>query len=1150
MDRHLGKDQRQHGRGTGAGYRRPGQRLHRYASDSPASQTNWSVDMKDLVVDGAGQLYGAVLGVYTLPEPDVVHGALSRYAPASFSRHQAGSRSWTRKTYPAVINPSDIPIAAAADNSDNLYAVWDTGTASSFLSYDAAANSWTLKPYPTAAGDLKHLVWASGKLYALGLTATGWRFTAYDPAASSWSTPATLPADISGAASTSLAMAWDGANYIYLLRGDTTQAFLRYAPTAETWQTLADPHPYWTNIDASNGIAMAQLKSASFGNHFYIYTTPLPPTQQVPNTYNIFSYGALPASDLRLTVDRTALVMPDSSTGQRWLSLVDVAGSYIFQTDIDTSNAWVGRAGVTFSPALPAGASWQTSAAADFVAPQDGLYRLGADSVLTASYHQYKAAAHVYPSEAACAECAGGSLTWGQDAFATVREGVESGAERVLVHPGRYPQTFYLVSGVNVIGSRAESTTIQAPGGTAATLGTAEGVASASLARLTLAGGSTWDGFLAEGGAQGVSPTPTNPRGLGTAGALLDASDMAIINDTITGNANGIVMEDTSPVNVRNTILAYHTGSGLSYTSSASSVSNTYNAFWANNVDLPSEAVSLGSLFADRRFSNLALNDYRLAEDSPLIDMGSPSDPTPPGSGERVDIGYAEQNAASFYVSTDYSEQGLNDGLSWGIDAFRSIQPALDAAAAAMADLQGAVPDGGYSVAVDGGAYPEQVSVPSHVRLVGSGADTTAINAGAEGISGVTFDGVISSELSGFTVQNASGTGAGVDILGASSGILVSRNILRANASGGLRLTESSSAQVLFNTIVENTGAGISTSGSGTWAEVRNNILSGNTLGLQAASNALIRNQYNLLNNTTDVEGLIVGEGSLFVEPVFADVGKSFLDAASPAVDAADPTDEVPLAGGLRADLGFKELIASPLTLVFGPEIHSTITGNTGVAQVEYGIVPVADASVPVTETTPGAWSGLSPAQTGQPRFYWSQSISQSSAGYYRVYSRATDAAGNLEVDNNDWYDGAFVIDNTAPSVSWGTPALPTSTNAAAVLAVANVSGSISTGTGTRPDVARVTYEVTGPSGSVSIPAENGQAWIPLTSTGNYTITVTAVDEAGNSAQQTKNLTVSAASSVATVTNFAANSGVNNTNLTLRGYARFTAAGARSEEHT
>jgi len=62
--------------------------------------------------------------------------------------------------------------------------------------------------------------------------------------------------------------------------------------------------------------------------------------------------------------------------------------------------------------------------------------------------------------------------------------------------------------------------------------------------------------------------------------------------------------------------------------------------------------------------------------------------------------------------------------------------------------------------------------------------------------------------------------------------------------------------------------------------------------------------------------------------------------------------------------------------------------------------------------------------------------MSQATAGLYRVYSRATDANGDVEADEMDWYEGAFVVDNTAPAVSWSTPDLPAAeTNAAAVLA-------------------------------------------------------------------------------------------------------------------
>jgi len=259
-------------------------------------------------------------------------------------------------------------------------------------------------------------------------------------------------------------------------------------------------------------------------------------------------------------------------------------------------------------------------------------------------------------------------------------------------------------------------------------------------------------------------------------------------------------------------------------------------------------------------------------------------------------------------------------------------------------------------VGVDTGTYTERVTVPSHVRLVGSGANATTIDAEAAG-SAVTFDGVIDAEVSGFKISNASSAGAGVEIKDACSGITVARNIIAANAGPGISLAGGSSGAVSFNTVADNTGAGVLVDGSSSWAEVRNNIISGqDTYGLQATNGALIRNDYNLFSDNTlsNLSGVTAGEHTLTGSPAFA-AANYYLTAASPALDAADPLASVPTGGGLRADLGYKELIASPLTLVFGPQIDSTVTGNSGVAKVEVGTIPVTDATQAVTETIPRA---------------------------------------------------------------------------------------------------------------------------------------------------------------------------------------------------
>jgi hypothetical protein len=1079
----------------------------------------------DLLVESPGQVLAA--------RGDATSGGVRRWVVDGLLRRDLSAGSWEWRSSPdptANYYMRYLPLGLAVDDSGNVYGVWAQFAMSRLWRFDATSKTWMLRANPDANFAFSGLVWAGGKLYSLAHSDADsgevWYLYQYDPASNVWTQIGQAPLPNGASSGNNLSLTWDGADGIYAL---TASGFYRYRIGDNAWDTLPAPSVSFT---ISQAPALARV-----GSYLYVYATP-----GTGVTTNLFRYGAVGTPDLRLTVDRTAFVVPDAATSFAWTNLSTATGTYRFRTDIDTSNAWVGPSSASWSPTLPTGATTLTSTQAAFVAPEDGLYRVGADSSLSAGYHQYKAVAHVYTSQGACAECSSGSLTWGDTAFATIREAVESGAARVLVHPGRYPQAFYLVSGVDVIGSGAETTIIEPPAGTAATLVTAEGVAGSSLSRVTLAGSAGWQGFLAEGGAKGLTFSRNIIRDLSTGVRLRGGSEVELVNNTIVRNGTGFLAEGDNPVNVRNTIFAYNTGTGLQRGASPTSLANVYNDFWGNGIQMsPSEAGG-GKLFRDPRFRNLSADDLRLAADSPLIDMGAPSDPTPPGAGTRVDMGYAEYNAASFYVSPDYSETGLNDGLLWGVDAFDTVQAGLDAAAAALHGLQGALPEGGYSVGVDEGTFAERVTVPSHVRLVGSGAAVTTIDANNAG-SAVTFDAVTDAEVSGMTLQHASAAGAGVDIKNWSSGISIARNVIVNNAGHGVSLAASSSAALEFDTIVSNIGAGVHASGAGTWADVRNSILDSNALGLQATSSGLIRNDYNLLHNTTDLDGVTAGPNTIYGAPAFAGTGHYVPTAASPAIDAADPLAEVPPAGGVRADLGYKELVASPLNLLFGPQIESTVTGNSGVAKVEVGVTLVGDPTQPVTATLPSTWQTLTPATTGQPLFFWSQSLSQSTPGYYRVYSRATDVAGNTEEDESDWYEGAFVVDNTAPTIAWGTPALPSSTDAAAVLAVAEASGTVTTGTGTRSDVRQVYFSVPGPSGSVTYPAQGGRAWIRLPVAASYAIIAVAVDEAGNEAQTVAGVNVSASGSVATVSDPPDGSAVADTAVTLRGYVRFVGSG-------
>ncbi len=148
------------------------------------------------------------------------------------------------------------------------------------------------------------------------------------------------------------------------------------------------------------------------------------------------------------------------------------------------------------------------------------------------------------------------------------------------------------------------------------------------------------------------------------------------------------------------------------------------------------------------------------------------------------------------------------------------------------------------------GVYNESVSVPSYVRLLGSGADMTTISAGMSG-QPVTFDGVIKAEVRGFTLMGPSTVKSGVLVKDASNNIVVARNIVHGNGDG-VRFEGNSSGTVAFNTITGNELAGVHGNGEGVNATVTNNLVVDNGVGLRqtlgSGQTATLTSDYNLFN--------------------------------------------------------------------------------------------------------------------------------------------------------------------------------------------------------------------------------------------------------------------------------------------------------------
>lgn len=984
--------------------------------------------------------------------------------------------------------------ALASDGANALYLLPGNSSAA-FYRYDLNAGTWASQanlPANTGAGAA--LAFANSALYALRGGGTG-NFYRYLPASNTWEARASMPY----AASTGASLAWDGGNWLYALVGG--KQFLKYNLLSDQWQVLGDGSS--ATPPGNDNLPIAATAGAGLvfaGNTLYA----------VPGggDAHLWNYGSVAFYPQKLTLNQVAFVVDDAAASGMWLNFASPGNDFVYT---GANNAWVGRSGTTWSPLISlGGGSAFTHAQAAFLDPARAIYRLTAGSAHTAGYHTYRADAVVAPSGAE---------------FTSIQAALLSGANRVAIQPGVYPESFYLLNGVTVAGSGADLTIVESPASFAGTLVSIEGVSEASLSRLTINGNNLGvAGLKVEDGAT-VAFSRSIVRGV-TTGITLSGADthLELFNDTLVENANGLVVTSCTPLDIRNTVFAFNSDIGLRMDSGSCSPlrRHTYNLFWRNGADLSPSQPGPGELFLDPLFADRYSKNFQLGDNSPAIDSGNPSDPYPPGAGQRVDIGYLEYSRAAFYADDNYCETCANDGLTWQVDAFNVIQDALNAAGNYL--TQFGTPATYLSVGVGPGVYHEQLRVPGYVHLFGSGADKTTVDGG--GGSAVTFQGAVQSQVSGFTLTGAGGSAAAVNVSASSSAIVITRNLIRDNGFG-VRFDGRSSGHVSFNTIVNSTQAGVvsgftSTADAiGSWATVETNILSGNAVGLQTRYGGQLFNDYNLLFNATNDDdqahtGLatgahdLIGQDPKFANPAGADY---HLMPGSPAVDTIYLGSETEPGGGNFADMGCFELLATPLSIFLGAEGPSTAIGSSGVSTVEFGVSFVADPSQPITATLPSLWTAATLESPHDTYSYWDASYTPAQDGLYRIYSRSRDDVGNQETDAADWYEGAFVADGTAPALDWNsTPLGLTLINAPAapvnVTAPLELRSQVANYTPEQFSLGTVYFEVDGSRVNAAWATETWQtgqprafrAWVSLDN-GLHLVRSFAVDSAGNVGQ-------------------------------------------------
>ena len=943
---------------------------------------------------------------------------------------------------------------AMSEGSTNQSSYVLAGGGTAFYDFNCGTGWTSLAPIPLAPGTGAVLLTdrSTGLVYAL-VGGNRPNFYRYNRTANGWTAMPNAPFNANDGAG----MAYSSG--IWAAAGGTTSSVGYFNTDQALWISLPIAAPP-AAIGAGGG--MVALGSATSGLPLYV--------MRGGNTNSFYTFGPAgfigqyPPIKVRLT--STALVGPSTPQAINWINVS--RPQFDFDYAIDGLSQFVN--GGTISPSVPA-TQVISFASANFFDPTNRVYRLEQGSVLTAGYQAVRG--DVYVSALYCPTCTNDGRTWNVDAFSSVQAGINSGAIRVRVLPGVYQEKLALAGGVQVIGSGAEATILKAPTNLvpaclpiyACNIGqylntipfiTADGIKTASLSRVSVVGlglGDKASGLRASNGT--VIKVSRNIFRNTANGILLDGSttDAEIVNNTFAQNANGIVGIRNAGLDVRNNSFSNGTF-GIAYDAAAVQVLRQYNNYFSLNFPLVTFPGGVavtpngpGELTTDPFFINPDNNDYRLLSNSPLIDAGNPSDPTPPNAG-RVDIGYSESGQAAFYASTTYCAQCATDGLVWQVDAFNTIQGALNAAAAYLRGIGCIKPaddsnplapasekglcEARVVVGVAAGTYNERVSVPSYVSLAGVGADSTTIN--AQGITvPVTFNGVVHAQVSGFNLIGAAvgAPNAGVRVLGASNNITVTRNKI-VSASAGIRFEGGASGAASFNTVQAGTDS-VLASGADSWATAGNNILtgpSGNSLRAELGGSLI--SSYNLLFNPTPYSSVAAGVGDSNQNPLFVSGSDFTLQATSPAVDAADPglpASVIPVGGGSRADLGYKELVATPLALLFGKlGTAPCYVGNSGVQTVEVGVASVPNLNQPVTATLPAQWTQALLDTPGETASFWNTQIVPA-PGLYRLYTRATDMLGNQETPTFDYfnstlnlYSGGYYADGNVPTVVLVSP--------------------------------------------------------------------------------------------------------------------------------
>lgn len=1080
--------------------------------------------LSDVTVSSLGAIYfgGYFPGSEVSPaSPNI----LGQY-PTIHTLDVLTSATWIENPFPSVL--SGKPILNGA--GDGLLDVLVTGSTERYRYNSTNSSITAVTALPSAALSGTAMLRMGTQLYvALGGGST---FVRIADGALAWQTLSGAPFSFGLGA----ALVEDTFGNIYAVQGGNGNRIARYNIAGDRWEDV-DGNVGQSSIMTYSGYAGTFTVNDGGGmvrmsNYLYV--------AQGSGQSGFWRFGPLNPRPSKLSVTDTVFIAASGVSAAQSITPTGNREDFVYSV---ANGVYVDDNATTWTPSISPAAR-VTRSAAQFVNDSMGVYRTRLGSALSTGYYVARDAAHpvdVYVAPTYCASCGNDGHRWLVDAFASIQAAIDSGAQRVILAPGIYRENIALAQGVVLVGAGAEATLIRPPTGSTRPLISAAGIAEATVARLTLDGeGRSVVGLNVDGGSRNINLKRVILRNL-LRGAVVDgaATVLDVVNATFVRNTTALAARNGAVPRVRNSVF-YANTVAVGYAGGVASSGLTYNNYYGNTTDWlvggsGFAASGLGELTQDPLFVDEANNDLRLSEHSPMIDKGSPSDAVPPGGLSRIDMGYAERGQALIYVDDNYCATCANDGFTWQVDAFSSIQSGLDAAqqyirnAGCTTNQTTGVCDAQVTVAVGAGTYAEKVNVPSYVRLAGVSADSVVIDAsgGANG-SGVTFNGVIRAAVSDVAIHY--GTLAAVRVMGGSSAISITRSILSINQNG-VYVEGNSSAEMSFNTIYSNTASGAELSGVGTWADIHDNIFYRNDVGINLVSrNTSVFGGRNLLHSRRLLYGGLGSRMSVgdlqWVDPQFVDAATGYSDFSarsllpnlhlkptSPLINQANGGGSTPWGGGSRADVGYQEVTALPLTFFFGKTGEICALANAGVNQVDVGLSSVGNAGLALTATLPSAWSNAVLATPGMTATYWSKSVVPS-AGLQRLYTRATDALGNVEQSTVRYLDpfgrrlatpelnlfsGSLYGDGTAPNVTLTQPAGSISTNTVVLELRGTAAGTFNG----LFDVSAPFFEVNGVRVNAQWLLKFGntrsfRATTTALAAGSYTINAAAQDAAGN----------------------------------------------------